>query len=115
MTQLSSLAFQFKLFYDPLTPLQHTKAWESLLPPPPNYHTTKPGTRASTWNKSFLLQLGERYDVNGREVKNMIKAVIALAETEGVALSEKHLQTVNEVSSKWKIKVDSMVEKNGVF
>jgi hypothetical protein len=79
----------FKLFYDPLTPVQRSKVWRNLLP------------SSTQWEDDFLLKLGKKYDMNGREIKNMVKTAIALAEKENMPLDEKHLRAIEAMNENW--------------
>jgi SpoVK/Ycf46/Vps4 family AAA+-type ATPase len=95
---------QFKLFYDPLTPAQRAKIWKTLLPPRIVPQSNPVETLA--WDKEALLRLGQNYDINGREIKNMIKTAHALAEAAGQTLDEEHLNTVKLINDKWHAKAE---------
>jgi hypothetical protein len=47
-----------------------------------------------TYNLLWTLRLGRSYKINGREINNLIRTAAALAEHEGVALAELHIETV---------------------
>jgi hypothetical protein len=46
-----------------------------------------------------LKRLGRSYKINGREIKNLIRTAAALAEHEGVAFAERHVQIVFGVNT----------------
>jgi regulatory protein YycH of two-component signal transduction system YycFG len=56
------------------------------------------------WDEKVLMSLGENHDINGREIKNMIKAALALADAEGEPLDEKHLNMVKAINERWAVK-----------
>lgn len=91
---------QFKLFYEALTPLQRAHIWKSLLSP----------ISDKLWDDDFLLDLGTRYELNGREIKNMIKTSLALADDDGEDLDERHLKIVAQLNNNWLQKVRGNVE-----
>jgi hypothetical protein len=95
---------QFKLFYDPLTPEQRAKIWKTLLPPRivPQSNSVK----KLACDEEVLLKLGRDYDINGREIKNMIKTAHALAEAAGQTLGEEHLSKVKLINDKWHAKAN---------
>lgn len=80
---------QFKLFYDALTPEQRKHIWRSLLPVPES---------GRPWGEDFLQQLGDDYEVNGREIKNMIKTALALAGQLNMSLDKCHLEQVVQLN-----------------
>jgi hypothetical protein len=90
---------QFKLFYDPLTAVRRAKIWKTLLPP----RVVPPGQSSTDleWDEATLRSLGESHNINGREIKNMIKAGVALADAEEGPLSEKHLNIVKGINERW--------------
>lgn len=90
---------QFKLFYDPLTPVQRAKIWKSLLPI--RRVPQSDPVEELEWEDAVLLRLGQRYDINGREIKNMIKTAHALAEAASEIMSEDHLQSVKAINDRW--------------
>jgi hypothetical protein len=90
---------QCKLFYDPLTPTQRTKIWKTLLP-----RRSSSDNETVEWNEDVLRSLGASHNINGREIKNMIIAALALAEAEGESLEEKHLNEVRTINETWAAK-----------
>lgn len=81
-------AFQSRIHltinYKPLDDVQRTIIWRNLLS----------RVKSGTWDEETLKRLGRTYKVNGREIKNLIRTAAALAEHDGVALAEKHIQLV---------------------
>jgi SpoVK/Ycf46/Vps4 family AAA+-type ATPase len=95
---------QFKLFYDPLTSEQRAKIWKTLLPPRIVPHCNP--VEKLAWDDEVLMRLGQNYSINGREIKNMIKTALALAEAAGQPLGEEHLNTVKLINDKWHAKAN---------
>lgn len=95
---------QFKLFYDPLTPAQRAKIWKTLLPPRIVPHSNP--VKKLAWDEEVLLKLGQDYDINGREIKNMIKTAHALVEAAEQTLGEEHLSKVKLINDKWHAKAN---------
>lgn len=58
------------------------------------------------WDDEVLMRLGQNYSINGREIKNMIKTALALAEAAGRPLGEEHLSTVKLINDKWHAKAE---------
>ncbi|CAN9372751.1 unnamed protein product [Alternaria alternata] len=90
---------QCKLFYDPLTPIQRTRIWRTLLP-----RRLSRDNEPLEWDENVLRTLGASHNINGREIKNMIVAALALAEAEGESLGEKHLNHVRAINETWAAK-----------
>lgn len=78
-----------RLNYKPLDSVRRTTIWKHLLEP-------LPGT---SWELATLQRLGNTYRLNGRAIKNLIKAALALAEDRDEALSEAHLSTVYQLNT----------------
>jgi hypothetical protein len=51
-----------------------------------------------------LRSLGASHNINGREIKNMIIAALALADAEDEPLDEKHLNEVRVINETWAAK-----------
>ncbi|KFZ20049.1 hypothetical protein V501_00327 [Pseudogymnoascus sp. VKM F-4519 (FW-2642)] len=81
-------AFQSRIcltiHYQPLDDVQRTAIWRNLLS----------RIESKAWNEDILERLGRSYKINGREINNLIRTAAALAEHEGVALAERHIETV---------------------
>jgi SpoVK/Ycf46/Vps4 family AAA+-type ATPase len=92
---------QCKLFYDPLTPIQRTRIWRTLLP-----RRLSRDNEPLEWDENVLRTLGASHNINGREIKNMIVAALALAEAEGESLGEKHLNHVRAINETWAAKAE---------
>lgn len=58
------------------------------------------------WDEEVLLKLGRDYDINGREIKNMIKTAHALAEAAEQTLGEEHLSKVKLINDRWHAKAE---------
>jgi hypothetical protein len=85
---------QLKLFYSPLIATQRANIWKSLMP------KSSLDVKAQT-SDDFFTKLGNKYDINGREIKNMIKVAIAIAEHENVPVDERHLEKVAAMNQEW--------------
>jgi hypothetical protein len=81
-------AFQSRIHltvnYQPLTDIKRATIWKNLL------DQLTPGH----WTAEAVVRLGREYQINGREIKNLIRTAAALAEHDGVRLSEEHIQMV---------------------
>jgi SpoVK/Ycf46/Vps4 family AAA+-type ATPase len=81
-------AFQSRIHltvnYQPLTDVKRAAIWKNLL------DQITPGH----WAAEAVARLSREYNINGREIKNLIRTAAALAEHDGVLLSEEHIQTV---------------------
>ncbi|PVH68761.1 P-loop containing nucleoside triphosphate hydrolase protein [Cadophora sp. DSE1049] len=81
-------AFQSRIHltvnYQPLDEARRTIIWRNLL------------SRLSSeaWDEDMLKRLGRSYEINGREIGNLLRTAAALAAHQGVALAERHIQMV---------------------
>jgi hypothetical protein len=73
----------------PLTDINRAAIWKNLL------DQLTPGY----WTTEAVVKLGREYKINGREIKNLIRTAAALAEHDGVRLSEEHIQTVFKLNT----------------
>jgi ATP-dependent Clp protease ATP-binding subunit ClpA len=96
----------FKLFYEPLTSKQRAMIWKHLLPPRKSGNASQlRQPEQDDWSEDCLLRLGSQYNVNGREIRNMIKNALALAHMQNEELDEKHLHIMSEINHVWNTKV----------
>lgn len=86
-------AFQSRIHltvrYQPLDDDRRAVIWRNLLS-----RITSEG-----WEGETLKRLGRTYQINGREIKNLIRTSATLAEHEGVELTEEHIETVFKLNS----------------
>jgi hypothetical protein len=47
-----------------------------------------------SWDKTVFMRLGERYNLNGRQIKNLIRTALAISKWEHKELSEEIIETV---------------------
>lgn len=95
---------QLKVHFEEFNAKQRANIWRSLLEPltkKTGSETTPGGAVETEWTPETLLELGEKYDVNGRQIKNMITTALAVAEDRGEKLSLAHLFTVAELNWAW--------------
>ena len=74
--------------YRPLNEQQRSMIWRNLLSP----------SIAIAWGDETVKRLGGRYDLNGREIKNLIKTARELANFQKVPFSESHIETVDKLN-----------------
>jgi hypothetical protein len=88
-------AFQSRIHltvhFQPLTDEKRAAIWKNLL------SRIVPGR----WSAETVARLGREYKINGREIKNLIRTAAALAEHEGVLLSEGHIRTVYKLNTEY--------------
>ncbi|KAK8136757.1 hypothetical protein PG984_004697 [Apiospora sp. TS-2023a] len=97
---------QFKASFDPLTAAQRAKICSNLVLDWVMSTKEKSQENAADWSTEVFTRLGEKYDFNGRQIRNMIKNGIALARMENKPLSETHLVGVAEANQSWVLKTD---------
>jgi len=52
------------------------------------------------WDENVLQRFGREYTLNGREIKNLIRTALALAENEEQELTEEHIIRVHQINKK---------------
>lgn len=87
---------QLKLFYPRLSAQQRTSIWNNLLP------ASSVEGQDSQLHGDMCLRLGLKYEINGREIKNMIKVATAIANVEDRSVDEELLEIVSELNRDWK-------------
>jgi SpoVK/Ycf46/Vps4 family AAA+-type ATPase len=82
---------QLKLFYNALTIEQRESIWKSLIPQ----------SSMATADDQVYNRLAKKYEINGREIKNMIKVAMAIATRGNGGLEEKHFEKVAQMNAEW--------------
>ncbi|KAF2731925.1 P-loop containing nucleoside triphosphate hydrolase protein [Polyplosphaeria fusca] len=93
---------QLKLSYGALTAAKRANIWRNLLSDIKDNVSTSFFQGGEEGGKNdVMMRLGEKYLVNGREIKNMITTALALAMKEDVPLMERHLETIDNINKEW--------------
>jgi len=74
--------------YQALTDQRRSTIWRNLLSP----------AISEAWGDETLIRLGETYDINGREIKNLIKTASAVANFQQVPMSKNHIAAVYKLN-----------------
>jgi SpoVK/Ycf46/Vps4 family AAA+-type ATPase len=87
-------AFQSRIHlsigYHPLTPARRTAIWRNLLS----------DVQHEEWDETKWEKFGNEYEINGREIKNLIRTAVAIANFKKQALGEEHIRYVFDVNRK---------------
>ncbi|KAK6829774.1 hypothetical protein PG987_010358 [Apiospora arundinis] len=92
----------FKVFFEPLTPSQRSNIWKNLVT---DWNADgKSRQKTEDWSEETFSRLGRDNKLNGRQIRNLIKNALALAQMEKRPLSERHLLEVSEANQLWAMK-----------
>ncbi|KAK8850897.1 P-loop containing nucleoside triphosphate hydrolase protein [Apiospora arundinis] len=92
---------QFKHLFEPLTFKQRANIWKNLLCDWAKSSRDDDSHKPDEWSEEMFSRLGSQYELNGRQIRNLIKNALALAQAEKTPLSETHLLTVSETNQSW--------------
>lgn len=83
--------------YQPLTPERRAKIWQNL---------SERMQKDKSLDEAGLAQLGNEFDINGREIKNLLRTAWCLAKQQEKELSLDHIRTVARIGHRRGIQMD---------